>query len=155
MILALRLFVVDLGALAEYARLEPAARPVAWRFLMVSEGERVAVDVDEKNHGVQIERSPYVFEPEEALRVADDNPDLGAGSAEPRLLRVPEARLTAVWFKSAGDRSDVVVPVHPSPAELQAFQPYPESAFMDIAGSIARRTIEQYQRFDRSSEAGS
>src|SRR5437660_6912433 len=94
----LHVFVVELNSLVEPEALHEIARPVGWRFMAPTGTEPVVIEIAERNLDVQIERSPFVRGVEHVLRAARHEPSLADTSFEPRMLRIPEAHITAVWF---------------------------------------------------------
>jgi hypothetical protein len=169
----LHVFVVDLEALLEPERLGVLARPAGWRFQSAtarepevpggaperaSSGrsrrsrpkEPLAIEVAERPLDVWIERGPTIGGVQrvlaEAQQLREQAEDEGIDQAvfEPRMLRVPEAHLTAVWFRNRQGSGEAVVPIAPAPSEFVAFHRYPAADFLQTAASLARRKLADY-----------
>jgi hypothetical protein len=71
---------------------------------------------------ITVSEGPFV----EALRRAIDlvdGPAVGVTS-EVRVLRLPEVQVVALWLHQAGGPGDVLVPLAPTPKEIDAYRPY-------------------------------
>jgi hypothetical protein len=169
----LHVFVVELGSLLKTEGLLDIAQPAGWRFQSApqrdpqspehpaetpSPGRRprtrprepIAIEVAERPIDVWIERGPTIGGVDRALREARELREAGDGVGvdravfEPRMLRVPEAHLTAVWFRDKLGNSEAVVPIAPAPSEFEPFRRYAASDFLQTAASLARRKLEDY-----------
>jgi hypothetical protein len=147
-------FVLDLDDLAQGDLSLDSARPVAWRFMTPGRQEPVAIDVSERDLDVQIERSPAVQDTIDVLRELHEQP--GWEDATARVLRIPEAHVTALWVSASESGEDVVVPVGPAPKELQTNHRYAMPEFLGAASSLARDWLAAYSELDASpTELGS
>jgi hypothetical protein len=63
---------------------------------------------------------------------------------EPRMLRVPEDHLAALWFRDKLGSSEEVVPITPAPSEFVAFRRYTAADFPQTAALLARRNVDLY-----------
>jgi len=145
----LHVFVVELRDLQPGSPdLAGVARPVAWRFVVSSKGEPVAIDVGEHELDVQIERGPVVRRMAEMLKGAECRAEALEGALAPSVLRIPEAHLTAVWLRSGDPEADRVVPLYPAPQGLEAGREYLTTEFLRMASEIAERKQASYRRED-------
>jgi hypothetical protein len=163
----LRVFVVELSSLVEPQALGDIAQPVGWRFVSPRRSfgwrflppnwkEPVAIEVSEKYLDVQIERSSFVSGAEQVLRAAEAESRLSDATFEARMLRIPEAHLTALWFTASETSAELVVPLAPAPSEFEPFRPYETQEFLETASSLARRELDLYASIDEdASEFGS
>lgn len=150
------MYVIDLDTLATMPLSSEIARPVAWRFVTPSKGDAMAIDVDEHDLDVQIERGPIVQRTLEALRALESEPEWTDASFARRVLRIPDAYITAIWLTSNDADADVVVPLSPAPMEFEANRRYAMPEFLTTASSLARQRIADYSATDRdSAELGS
>jgi len=148
-------FVSQLRPLAEYRKLDDIAKPVSWRFAGPSATTGIAIEVREDDLDVQIEKSTLVEGASRVLKAANNDPRLAAAVFEPRILRVPEAHLTAIWFKAQDAGEDVLVPLDPAPKAFEPFRHYGSAEFLDKAYSLARRTLDLYSAAEDPREVGS
>jgi hypothetical protein len=151
--LPLHVFVVELGSLVEPVTLTDVARPAGWRFQSAPRSrtgwasrfkEPIAVEVGERPLDVRIERGPGIDGVKRAMREAKEAQQTGGSVFEPRMLRVPEAHLAAVWFRDVQDGNDAVVPLAPAPDEFESFRRYAVADFLETVSSLARRKLEMY-----------
>ena len=82
---------------------------------------------------------PYVEATAQALtKVARLSP-VAANSYEARLLRFSAIGLMALWLKPDSGDGNIIYPLAPAPAGLQAEQPYSEEAFFKIVRPLAEK----------------
>jgi hypothetical protein len=102
-----------------------AAERVAVAFLVMDGSRAVAsVEHDTERGAVSSTEGPFSEATAEAIRRAEADPELADGDYELRELRVPGLYLMAVWLKDLSGDGDVVIPLEPAPAPLQAGRSY-------------------------------
>jgi hypothetical protein len=114
-----------------------SAAPVARGFLVMDGPNAVAsVEQDTEGGGVSSTEGPFADATARAIERAEEDPQLADGDYELRALRVPGLYLMALWLKDLNGDGDVVIPLEPAPAPLEAGRPYrldevePELAIM-------------------------
>jgi hypothetical protein len=101
------------------------ATPVARAFLVMDGSNAVAsVEQDIEGGGVSSTEGPFTDATAKAIRRAEEDPQLADGDYELRALRVPGLYLMAVWLKDLDGDGDVVIPLEPAPAPLEASRSY-------------------------------
>jgi hypothetical protein len=124
---AVRVFVLPIGELNSGKSLPDAARPVSWRFQYSRGAELAAIDVYDDLE-FQIERGPVVADVAEMLK------QLGEAQldekARPRILRIPEMHITALWLAEDDGPSGTVLPLAPFGGKLPLLQRYSEAEFV-------------------------
>ena len=115
-----RIFTLGVGELVERTPIDQA-HPIAQGFLVLDGIVPIAnVEVTLAGGFITISEGPFV----EALRRAIDlvdGPALGE-TAEVRVLRLPEVQVVALWLHQAGGLGDVLVPLAPTPVEIDAYR---------------------------------
>jgi hypothetical protein len=102
-----------------------SATPVARAFLVMDGPDAVAsVEQDTEGGGVSSTEGPFAEATAKAIERADEDPRLADGDYELRTLRVPGLYLMAVWLKDLNGDGDVVIPLDPAPAPLEAARSY-------------------------------
>jgi hypothetical protein len=101
------------------------AKPVAKEFLVMEGPSAVAsVEQEAAGGGVSSTEGPFVEATARAIESAEQDPELSDGEYELRTLRVPGLYLMAVWLKDLNGDGDVVIPLAPAPAPLEAGKSY-------------------------------
>jgi hypothetical protein len=85
------------------------------------------------NYGVFVEATAH------ALRQAATLAPVVAGSYEARLLRFSAIGLVALWLKPDAGGGDIIYPLAPAPAGLQAEQPYSEGDLLKAILPLAQK----------------
>ena len=112
------------------------AQLIGWRTIVSKDDQPLAAaEVDNANALSQVNKGPFVAGTVEAVRAATEQVAADARDYELRLLRIPAVYTIALWLH-AGD-ADVLVPVAPAPAPLQANQAMDPAAFMEALRSFA------------------
>lgn len=78
------------------------------------------------------------------LAYVDEEARAKSPSGVRRMLRVPEAHLTALWFRDKLGSSEEVVLIAPAPSEFVAFRRYTAADFLQTAALLARRNVDLY-----------
>jgi hypothetical protein len=98
--------------------------PVAVRFLVMDGARAVASVERDAEGGVSSTEGPFAEATARAIKQAEADPELAEGDFELRELRVPGLYLMAVWLKDLNGDGDVVIPLEPAPAPLEAGRLY-------------------------------
>jgi hypothetical protein len=101
----------------------------------------------------QLTEGAFVRATAEALRAAEERPEVRETTFELCLLRAPALYLVTLWLHAA-DRDDLFVPLHPAPAPLEAGRPYREEEFAEIAARLADEALDRERAADRPDELG-
>jgi len=137
-----QIFSLGLADLAAGKGLE-AAKPTGWRYLVQS-GENAlasaetAVTTAGPGHVFSAFNSGrLVASTVEAIRTAQGLPEVGQGSYDLRLLRVPALYFTALWTHGAEGTDDVLIPLDPSPGVVTG-KPVPAAPLLQELASKAK-----------------
>jgi hypothetical protein len=142
-----RTYVVGLDDLLQ-GRLLEAARPVAWRYLLIR-GEEAIGEVElsrtseSEEFSAALHQGPFANAFLVALRAAERLPQVRKTQYELRYLKSAAVYLAALWLH--GETSDLLIPLGPAPAKLAANKVYTESKML----SSLRATAQQAQRFSQ------
>jgi hypothetical protein len=119
-------YFLGLSDLARGASLD-AATIVGQRFLVMDGDRPIAsaelADQDESSR-VQANEGPYVESTAAAIAQAEEDPELADGAYEVRVLRIPALYFMGIWLKNEQEGTDVVIPLTPAPAPLDALRKY-------------------------------
>jgi len=135
-------YAIGLDRLAAGAGLE-AAEVVGQRFLVLDDDRAVASAELTPGGGFQSNEGPFVGATAEAIRAAEDSPDLADGNYELRLLRIPGIYLVALWLRDEdGDGGgDVILPLAPTPAPLEAGHRYAPAELQPLLRELAQARL--------------
>jgi hypothetical protein len=91
----------------------------------------------------------------ETMDIAAKLPEIGSGSYELRMLRLPSVQNTdAIWLKNKGDGSDVVIPIASRSPELVSGKAYSANDFLKITREVAKQSsFDNSPRSERTSGA--
>ena len=132
-------YLIGLGDLAGGASLD-AATVVGRRFL-VMDGDRPIAAAEladqERGTGFQLNEGPYVEATAAAIEHAESDPDLADDDYEVRLLRIPALYFMGLWLKSEQPDADVVIPLDPAPAPLEAGRKYTAAGILSALAGLA------------------
>lgn len=152
-----RVFTLGLDALAGGSRIEDAARPTGWRFLVEEAREPVAAAEvhDETGAAVpaQVTEGQFVKSTAEGVRAAEAHPAVGEATFELRTLRAPALGLVALWLHSP-EADDFFVPLEPAPAPFEAGHTYPEGEFARLSAALAAESLERHRAHEHPDELG-
>jgi hypothetical protein len=131
-----QVFTLGLADLAAGRGLE-AAEPGRWRYL-VQEGDNTLAAADTVATGPgtgyvfsTFNEGRFVTSTAEAIQAAGQNPEVSRGDFELRLLHVPGLHVMALWLHDvAGNGSDLLVPLAPSPVDTPIGRPVPAAVFL-------------------------
>ena len=122
-----------------------SAVPSGFRYLIASGGATVAaaeVQADDARNATllaNLNYGPFVEATAQALpRVAALAP-VGAETYEARDLRFAAIGLMALWLKPESGGADIIYPLAPAPAGLQANQPYNGDDFIQAIRPLAQK----------------
>jgi len=121
-----------------------AARPVAWRYLLVSNGRaRQAAEIvpDRGGGGSQFGAltTGFVAGEEEALRLAEQLPEIKQGTYEIRALRVPALYVMALWLKDVQGDDDRFIVMPPAFPPVQALHAYATRDLLGVLHPMAKQ----------------
>jgi hypothetical protein len=122
-----------------------SATQTGYRYLVSSSGKRVAgaeIHVDGTGTATllaNINYGPYVEATAQAIEKAGALPDVAKGNYEARVLRFAAIGVMALWLKPDAGGTDIVFPMAPAPAGIQAERPYSEAQFLDAIRPLAER----------------
>jgi hypothetical protein len=125
-----------------------SANRSGFRYLIESGGVAVAaaeVAVDTTGTATllaNINYGPYVEATEQALTNVGTLAPVATGSYEVRLLRFAAIYLVAIWLKADSGGADIIYPLAPAPAPLQAEQPYTPDDFIQAILPLAQKRAE-------------
>jgi hypothetical protein len=119
-----------------------SATPVARAFLVMDGPNAVAsVEQDTEGGGVSSTEGPFAEATARAIERAEEDPRLADGDYELRVLRVPGLYLIAVWLKDLNGDGDVVIPLDPAPAPLEAGRSYRLDELEPELASMSRERL--------------
>lgn len=139
-------FHLGLDALMAGAPALSSTRSTGWRYLLSQDDEVVASaeTVADAAGGARFSHfnsGPFVASTSAALAAAEGLSEVEDGSFDLRLLHVPALHAMALWLHGDGD-NDLLIPLAPSPAGVEANRAYPASELLGIlagqAGEIPR-----------------
>lgn len=121
-----------------------AAQPTGWRYL-IHDGENALASAEALSTGAGDEHvfsafneGPFVASTARALQTVTNQPEVAAGSYEPRLLHIPAIHAMGLWLHETATGEDLVVPLAPSPIDAPAGQPIPAAQFLqEVAAKAA------------------
>jgi len=122
-----------------------SAAPTGYRYLVSSAGKHVAgaeVHVDGTGAAsllANINYGPYVEATAQAIEKAGALPDVAKGNYEARVLRFAAIGVMALWLKPDAGGADIVFPMAPTPAGIEAERPYTEADFLKAIHPLAER----------------
>jgi hypothetical protein len=134
---------IGLSDLAGGAFLD-AATAVSRRFLVMDGDKPIAaaeLTDQDKGSGFQANEGPYVESTAAAIAQAETDPDLANDDYEVRLLRIPALYVMALWLKNQQDETDVVIPLDPAPAPLEAGRKYSPAEVLSALLEPARARL--------------
>lgn len=143
---------LGLSDLAEGASLD-AATVVGRRFIVMDGDKPIAsaeVADQDKGSGFQANEGPYVESTAAAIEHAERDPDLADNDYEVRVLRIPALYVMALWLKNEQGGADVLIPLDPTPAPLEAGRKYAPAEIRSPLAEAARARLA----FDDEDEPG-
>jgi hypothetical protein len=144
-------YTVGLDALAAGGGLE-AAEPVGRRVLLMRGADPVAtaeLDDPEGPGGLSANEGPFAEATARAISRVESWPEVADGDYELRVLRLPALYLMALWLKDESGDRDLVVPLDPAPAGIEAGRGYDAGELLGELRERARSRLE-----DADDEAG-
>jgi hypothetical protein len=135
-------YLLELGELAEGALLD-AAKVVGRRFL-VMDGDRAIASAElaeSDDSGFEANEGPYVGSTAAAIARAEQDPELAEGDYEVRVLRMPALYFMGIWLKNEQGGADVVIPLDPAPAGLEARRKYAPEELLPLLSDRARKRL--------------
>jgi hypothetical protein len=137
-----QIFSLGLADLAAGKGLE-AAKPTGWRYLVqagensLASAETAVTPATSEHVFSAFNSGRLVASTVEAIRTAQGLPEVGRGSFELRLLRVPALYFTALWMHGAQQNDDVLIPLEPSPG-VATGKPVPAAPLLQDLASKAK-----------------
>jgi hypothetical protein len=138
--------VYDLGADAIAAGRGLSAAVFSGYRYMVSDGDAAVaaaeVQADDQGNATQlahINTGPYVQAMAQALSSVAARPEVSGDSYEIRLLRAAAIYVMALWLKPDTGGADILYPLPPTPAGLEAERQYSADAFMHAIRPLAEQ----------------
>lgn len=90
--------------------------------------------------GFASNEGPFVAATAAAIAHAENDPELADGAYELRVLRIPALYVMALWLRDDDGRGDVVIPMGPAPAPLEALRAYaPDELLSQLREPAAER----------------
>jgi hypothetical protein len=132
-------YTLGLDALASGAGLE-AAEPVGQRVLLMRAEEAVATAEladPSAGEGLSTTEGPFTESTAATIAAVESWPQVAEGDYELRLLRVPAVYLMALWLKDRSGGDDLLVPLDPAPAGLEAGRGYGVSELLGELRELA------------------
>jgi hypothetical protein len=128
-----------------------AARPVAWRYLLVANNQtkQAAEIIPDPLGGGSLFgalTTGFVAGEEEALRVADQLPDVRQRAYEIRALRVPALYVMSLWLKDTKGNEDRFIVMPPAFAPIKSLLVYTTGDLIAILQSLAAQKAPQEQK---------
>ncbi|MCU0120561.1 hypothetical protein N8H74_20055 [Pseudomonas sp. B2M1-30] len=123
-----------------------AAKVGDWHYLVFADGVTIAdaqladvhgqVEFSSLNHGNMAAATV------DALKLAEQSPQLQGKTVELRVLFVPALHVVAIWLHA--DSEDVLIPIEPTPNELATTQLYSEAALLAQLKPTADQTRQRF-----------
>ena len=139
-----RVYGVDLNYLAAGSLLE-GARLSGWRYVILSEEQPLAVELDfnKETKGLEfshVNDGPYVEGTIKGVRAAERLKAVREGDYELRLLEIPGLSLVILWLHAAGQ--DLLMPLPPAKHGLRPYKTYTDQALLTILRDAAARRLQ-------------
>lgn len=136
-----REYFVGLTNLA-FGHLLSAAKFGGWRYLLIHGTNAVGVAELGKTLGFNsIQKSFFPNATQEALRVAEELPQIKKSDYELRYLDIPSVLFVAGWLH--GNSDDIIIPLPNTFGRWNAYQPYSESQMIKLLKPEAKKVMEQ------------
>jgi hypothetical protein len=122
-----------------------SARASGYRYIVGGAGTRAAaaeVTTDASGTATLLANlnfGPYVNATTKALAQLQTLPEVSSASYEVRLLRFSAISLMALWLKAASGGADIIYPLDPAPAGIQAGRPYSSDDFINAIYPLAQK----------------
>ncbi|HEY1646843.1 MAG TPA: hypothetical protein VGF96_02585 [Terracidiphilus sp.] len=129
-----------------------SAHRTGFRYLVTAGGTAVAAaevladDAGTAKLVANINYGPFVEATARGLTEAASLPAATAGSYEMRLLRFAAIGLMALWLKPEAGGADILYPLAPVPAGLQAERPYTEADLLGAIRPLAERRASKLEK---------
>lgn len=120
-----------------------AATVVGRRFIVMDGDQPIASAevADQDGSGFQANEGPYVESTAAAIERAERDPELADDDYEVRLLRIPALYVVALWLKNERGGADVLIPLDPAPAPLEAGRKYEPAEVLRAVVEAARARL--------------
>lgn len=147
-----QVYVLGLDQLREGTNLDRAV-PVGWRYLLRQGDQVVAaaetiIDAGGKAAFASFNSGPYVDSTRRALGRAEAFAGAESGEDwEPRIIHVPALHAMALWLHTDADTTDVVLPLAPTPAGIEADRQYTIAEYLAALQTISF-SVEALSRSD-------
>ena len=148
-------YTLRLSDLVEGKGLE-SAELTGWRYL-VQRGDATIASAEIHTGAagagaaaLEVNEGPFVGATSSAVAKAEELPQVDHEVYELRLLRIPALYLVALWLNAQGDAEDVLMPIGPTPPEVESERPYGPDELLKTLDQEARKQVE----FDSSPDQG-
>jgi hypothetical protein len=142
---------LGLSDLAEEASFDKASL-VGRRFIVMEGDKAIAsaevADQETGSAGFQATEGPYVESTAAAIEQAEGDSDLAGGDYEVRVLRIPALYVMALWLKDERGVADVLIPLDPTPATLEAGRKYAPAELGSVLAEAARARLAFHDEED-------
>ena len=134
---------LGLSELAQPGRGLAASRQTGWRYLLSQDNQVVAsaetvADQQGQTQFSHFNQGPFVASTAAALDVAQRLPETTSASFDTRLLHVPALYTMALWLHGDGS-NDLLIPLDPAPAGIEANRAYPAAQLLDTLAERAQQ----------------
>jgi hypothetical protein len=123
-----------------------AATPAAWRYLIIHGTNAIGAAeliADETNGNSlkyhRLDLGDFSDETLEALRMAEQLPQVKKQDYEPRRLEITSLHFVAVWLH--GESDDIIMPLPNTYGRWNAYQPYSEKEMIKLLKPAAERLM--------------
>jgi len=144
-----QIFDVGLTNLAK-AQLLSAAEPRWWQYLLLHGTNAVGAgalrEKDEKLRVVAYYETYSSSETLEALRMAEQLPQIKERDYELRRLEITSLHFVAVWLRGKSD--DIIIPLPPTFGRWNAYQPYSKSQMIKLLKPEAEKMLKFPRNFN-------
>jgi hypothetical protein len=135
---------LGLTDLTEGASLDAAT--VTGRRFLVMDGQTPIASAEladqDKGAAFQANEGPYVEATAVAIARAEADPELANHDYEVRVLRIPALYFMGLWLKNEQGEADVLIPLDPAPAPLEAGRKYTPTEALSALAEPARERLE-------------
>jgi hypothetical protein len=133
-------YTLSLDALGSGRGLE-AAEPVGRRVLIMHAAAPVATAELERDGGMSATEGPFTEATAHAISRVEAWPAVVEGDYELRVLRLPALYFMGLWLKDESGDDDLVVPLDPAPAGIEAGRGYDEKELLGALRERARSRV--------------
>ena len=130
-------------------RKEKELSQTGWRYTLIHNNEIIAhaetvIDQNGKNLFAGTNEGPLVEGTAKAIKVAEKQSEIKKGNYEVRLLFIPALHLSALWLVDKEGKSDLAMPVEPTPPPLIPNKLMPLGDLLAFLQEQAKSKLEAY-----------